>query len=154
MATGGLSIPKIGATDFGQRLAAHLGHRIVPLRPALVPLTFAPDTWAPFVALAGVSLEVEVSTPMPEAYAGKRRKAAPASFVEDLLFTHRGLSGPAILQISSFWTPGQALTLNLTPSAIWPLCSRTPRTVHASNWPRPGLKRWVTPYPSASRRRG
>ncbi|WP_294638593.1 NAD(P)/FAD-dependent oxidoreductase [uncultured Aquabacterium sp.] len=115
VATGGLSIPKIGATDFGQRLAAHLGHRIVPLRPALVPLTFAPDTWAPFVALAGVSLEVEVSTPMPEAYAGKRRKAAPASFVEDLLFTHRGLSGPAILQISSFWTPGQALTLNLTP---------------------------------------
>lgn len=115
VATGGPSIPKIGATDFGQRLAAQLGHRVVPLRPALVPLTFSADIWAPFVPLAGVSLEVEVSTALPEAYAGKRRKAAPASFTEDLLFTHRGLSGPAILQISSFWTPGQALTLNLTP---------------------------------------
>ena len=115
VATGGLSIPKIGATDFGQRLVERLGHRIVPLRPALVPLTFDAATWAPFVPLAGVSLEVTVSTPMPAALAGKRRKAGPVSFVEDLLFTHRGLSGPAILQISSFWTPGEALTLDLTP---------------------------------------
>ncbi|AWI53788.1 aminoacetone oxidase family FAD-binding enzyme [Aquabacterium olei] len=115
VATGGLSIPKIGATDFGQRLAERLGHRIVPLRPALVPLTFDPAVWAPFVPLAGVSLEVTVSTPMPEALQAKRRKAAPASFVEDLLFTHRGLSGPAILQISSFWVPDEALTLDLTP---------------------------------------
>lgn len=115
VATGGLSIPKIGATDFGQRLAERLGHRIVPLRPALVPLTFDPTVWAPFVPLAGVSLEVTVSTPMPDGLQAKRRKAAPASFVEDLLFTHRGLSGPAILQISSFWAPGEALTLDLTP---------------------------------------
>ena len=63
IATGGLAIPKIGATDFGQKLAAQLGHQIVPLRPALVPLTFAADTWAPFVPMAGISLEVEVSTP-------------------------------------------------------------------------------------------
>jgi predicted Rossmann fold flavoprotein len=115
IATGGPSIPKIGATDFGQRLAAQLGHRIVPLRPALVPLTFDPQVWAPFVPLAGISLEVEVSAPMPEGQGGKRKKGGSMVFLEDLLFTHRGLSGPAILQISSFWQPGQALTLNLAP---------------------------------------
>jgi len=117
IATGGLSIPKIGATDFGQKLADRLGHRIVPLRPALVPLTFSAQQWAPFVPLAGVSLEVEISTPPSSAGAegGKRKKAAPATFVEDLLFTHRGLSGPAVLQISSYWQAGQPLTINLAP---------------------------------------
>ncbi|HEX5357656.1 MAG TPA: NAD(P)/FAD-dependent oxidoreductase [Aquabacterium sp.] len=117
IATGGLSIPKIGATDFGQRLAAQLGHRIVPLRPALVPLTFPAEQWAPFVSLAGISLEVDISTPpAPPADGAKRnKKAAPVSFLEDLLFTHRGLSGPAVLQISSYWQPGQPLTLNLVP---------------------------------------
>jgi len=118
IATGGLSIPKIGATDFGQKLAAKLGHRIVPLRPALVPLTFSASQWAPFVSLAGVSLEVEISTQTstsatPEG--GKRKKAAPATFLEDLLFTHRGLSGPGVLQISSYWQPGQPLSINLAP---------------------------------------
>jgi predicted Rossmann fold flavoprotein len=115
VATGGPSIPKIGATDFGQRLATQLGHRVVPLRPALVPLTFDPQVWAPFVPLAGISLEVEVSVPLPEGLGGKRKKAGDAHFLEDLLFTHRGLSGPAILQISSFWQAGQPLTLNLAP---------------------------------------
>ena len=115
IATGGLAIPKIGATDFGQKLAAQLGHQIVPLRPALVPLTFAADTWAPFVPMAGISLEVEVSTPAAPHAKGKRPKGNAPLFLEDLLFTHRGLSGPAILQISSYWQPGQALTLNLTP---------------------------------------
>lgn len=115
IATGGLSIPKIGATDFGQRLAAELGHRIVPLRPALVPLTFSPQAWAPFVPLAGVSLEVEVRTSTASGAGTKRKKTAPAAFLEDLLFTHRGLSGPAILQISSYWEPGQPLAINLAP---------------------------------------
>jgi predicted Rossmann fold flavoprotein len=115
IATGGLAIPKIGATDFGQKLAAQFGHHIVPLRPALVPLTFSADTWAPFVPMAGISLEVEVSTPCPTPPKCKRSPNRPALFLEDLLFTHRGLSGPAILQISSYWQPGQALTLNLTP---------------------------------------
>ncbi len=115
IATGWLAIPKIGATDFGQNLAAQLGHQIVPLRPALVPLTFAADTWAPFVPMAGISLEVEVSTPATGGAKGKRGKGGAPLFLEDLLFTHRGLSGPAILQISSYWQPGQALTLNLTP---------------------------------------
>jgi predicted Rossmann fold flavoprotein len=119
IATGGLSIPKIGATDFGQKLAAQLGHRIVPLRPALVPLTFGAEQWAPFVTLAGISLEIEISTPpAPPAEGAKRnKKAARTTFLEDLLFTHRGLSGPAVLQISSYWQPGQALTLNLAPQS-------------------------------------
>jgi predicted Rossmann fold flavoprotein len=104
IATGGLSIPKIGATDFGFRLAAQFGHRVVPTRPALVPLTFAADEWQPFVPLAGVSLEVGI-----EAGAGKAR----GRFVEDLLFTHRGLSGPAVLQASSFWREGEPLRLDL-----------------------------------------
>lgn len=113
VATGGLSIPKIGATDFGQRLAAQWGHAIVPLRPALVPLTFSADTWSPFVPLAGISLEVLVSAEVVDG--GKRARRHTVSFLEDLLFTHRGLSGPAILQISSFWQPGQTLQINLAP---------------------------------------
>ncbi|MDO9237456.1 MAG: NAD(P)/FAD-dependent oxidoreductase [Aquabacterium sp.] len=117
IATGGLSIPKIGATDFGQRLAAQWGHTIVPLRPALVPLTFTAEQWAPLVPLAGISLQVEVSASLQNTAAGgKRKKTEPPLFLEDLLFTHRGLSGPAILQISTYWHAGQALTINLTPT--------------------------------------
>jgi len=121
IATGGPSIPKIGATDAGQRWAASFGHRVVPLRPALVPLTFDATSWAPFVPLAGVSLEVVIETPSCVPAAGKSNKGGKgkgpqlAHFTEDLLFTHRGLSGPAVLQISSHWQPGQALTINLSP---------------------------------------
>lgn len=107
IATGGLSIPKIGATDFAYRLARRLGHRVVEPRPALVPLTFDPAAWAPFAALAGVSLEVGIENDAPKAQRGR--------FVEDLLFTHRGLSGPAVLQISSHWRAGQALVIDLAP---------------------------------------
>ncbi|MCS6765804.1 MAG: NAD(P)/FAD-dependent oxidoreductase [Candidatus Protistobacter heckmanni] len=106
VATGGLSIPKIGATDFGYRLAKQFGIPLVQPCPGLVPMTFDAAGWVPFAELAGISLEVEAS--LPEA----PRKSVPV-FLEDLLFTHRGLSGPAILQISSFWRPGQALSLNL-----------------------------------------
>ena len=109
VATGGLSIPKIGATDWGLRLARQLGHRIVEPRPALVPLTFDVATWAPFSDLAGLSLEVEVRAGSE----GRRGR-----FVEDLLFTHRGLSGPAVLQISSFWAPGEPLHIRLAPSTL------------------------------------
>ena len=104
VATGGLSIPKIGASDLGLRLAAQFGHRVVPTRPGLVPLTFAAADWAPFVPLAGVSLEVGI-----EAGRGNAR----GRFVEDLLFTHRGLSGPAVLQASNFWREGEPLRLDL-----------------------------------------
>ena len=106
VASGGLSIPKIGATDIGHRLARQFGHAIVATRPALVPLTFDASLWAPFVPLAGASLPVQVATGTGKA-AGR--------FDEDLLFTHRGLSGPAVLQISSYWQPGQPLRLNLLP---------------------------------------
>ncbi|WP_342116478.1 NAD(P)/FAD-dependent oxidoreductase [Pseudoduganella sp. OTU4001] len=110
VATGGLSIPKIGATDFGYRVAKHFGLKLVDPRPALVPLTFDAAEWAPFVPLAGVSLEVDVETGSL-----KGRNPTGARFREDLLFTHRGLSGPAILQISSFWQPGTPITINLLP---------------------------------------
>lgn len=110
IATGGLSIPKIGATDFGYRVAKQFGLAIVEPRPALVPLTFDEAQWQPFVPLAGISLEVDVTTGTL-----KGRKATGARFREDLLFTHRGLSGPAILQISSFWQPGEPITINLLP---------------------------------------
>ena len=106
VATGGLSIPKIGASDFGYRLARQFGHRINETRPALVPLTFDPVSWAPFAALSGAALEVKIETG-----AGKAR----AEFIEDLLFTHRGLSGPAVLQISSYWTAGTPIRIDLAP---------------------------------------
>ncbi|MDR7272051.1 putative Rossmann fold flavoprotein [Pelomonas saccharophila] len=106
VATGGLPVPKIGASDWGLRLAKRFEHAIVDPRPALVPLTFDPDAWAPFAALAGLSLPVEVSVG-----SGKTR----TRFLEDLLFTHRGLSGPAILQISSYRAEDQALQLDLAP---------------------------------------
>ncbi len=106
VATGGLPVPKIGASDWGLRLAKRFEHAIVEPRPALVPLIFDPDAWAPFAALAGLSLPVEVSVG-----SGKTRMR----FLEDLLFTHRGLSGPAILQISSYRANDQALQLNLAP---------------------------------------
>ncbi|KRB83578.1 NAD(P)/FAD-dependent oxidoreductase [Duganella sp. Root198D2] len=110
VATGGLSIPKIGATDFGYRIAKQFGLELVEPRPALVPLTFDTEEWAPFVPLSGVSLEVDVETGSL-----KGRNPSGARFREDLLFTHRGLSGPAILQISSFWQPGTPITINLLP---------------------------------------
>lgn len=106
VATGGLSIPKIGATDFGLRLAQQFGLRIVAPRPALVPLTFDGEAWAPFAGLAGLALPVRIETGE-----GKRRMA----FDEDLLFTHRGLSGPAVLQISSYWREGEPLRIDLAP---------------------------------------
>lgn len=106
IAAGGLSIPKIGATDFAYRIAKQFGIGTVDPQPALVPLTFDAAAWQPFVDLAGIALEVEVET---------GEKKTRGHFREDLLFTHRGLSGPAILQISSYWQPGTAIRLNLLP---------------------------------------
>jgi len=108
IATGGLSIPKIGATDFGYRIAQQFGLRLVTRRPGLVPLTFDDNEWAPYASLAGLSLPVSIET---------GAKKTRMSFDEDLLFTHRGLSGPAVLQISSYWHEGQPLHLNLAPQA-------------------------------------
>ncbi|MES2207333.1 MAG: NAD(P)/FAD-dependent oxidoreductase [Pseudomonadota bacterium] len=106
IATGGMAIPQIGATDWGLKCAKTFGIPIIEPRPALVPLTFESESWAAFSQLAGIALEVDV-----QCENGKER----ALFKEDLLFTHRGLSGPAILQISTVWKPGASIKLNLSP---------------------------------------
>lgn len=102
IATGGLSIPQIGASAFGYQVANQFGIRVTPLRPALVGLTFAIEDFAGFKDISGVAIDAEVS-------------CSDASFRENVLFTHRGLSGPAILQISSYWQPGESLHINLLP---------------------------------------
>ena len=104
IATGGLSIPKIGATDFGYRVARQFGLNVIEPRPALVPLTFDGAAWAAYASLSGLSLPVQIET---------GSKKSKTQFNEDLLFTHRGLSGPAVLQISSFWQDNSPIRLNL-----------------------------------------
>lgn len=106
IASGGLSIPKIGATDFAFRIAKQFDLQLIEPRPGLVPLTFEQRIWQAFIPLAGIALEVDIAI-------GEKKPLT--RFREDLLFTHRGLSGPAILQISSFWEPRHSLTLNLLP---------------------------------------
>ncbi len=106
VATGGLSIPKIGATDIGYRLAKQFNLRLVEPRPGLVPLTFDDKAWAPYAQLSGLSLPVRIET---------GTKKTLQSFDEDLLFTHRGLSGPGVLQISSYWQVGTDIRINLAP---------------------------------------
>ena len=101
LASGGKSIPKMGATGLGYVIAKQFDLTVVDPRPGLVPLTFADDT---FKSLAGVATPARVG-------------AGGTSFDEAILFTHRGLSGPAILQASSYWQPGEAISVNLTPSA-------------------------------------
>ncbi len=106
IATGGLSIPKIGATDFAYRIAKQFDIPLIAPLPGLVPLTFDAAGWVPYVPMAGISLEVDIE-------AGERKSRG--RFREDLLFTHRGLSGPAVLQISNFWREGMPISLNLLP---------------------------------------
>lgn len=117
VATGGLSIPKLGATGFGYEVARQFGLNVVEPRPALVPLVLSASEQRDWCALAGVSAEVVATT--EQASAGVKSQAAKsklrARFAEKMLITHRGLSGPAILQISSYWQPGQAVTLDLGP---------------------------------------
>ena len=106
VATGGLSIPQIGASDFGYSIAKQFNLPVVPTRPALVPLTFSGETWAPYAHLSGLSLPVVIGT---------GHKKSRIEFADDLLFTHRGLSGPAVLQISSYWDPSDSIDVNLNP---------------------------------------
>lgn len=102
IATGGLSIPKMGATDFAYQVAQQFELEILPTRAALVPFTLNQPILEKLSQLSGSSMEVTVS-------------CNSMSFSENLLFTHRGLSGPAMLQISSYWNPGDRLTINLLP---------------------------------------
>jgi predicted Rossmann fold flavoprotein len=103
IATGGLSIPKIGATDFGYRVARQFGLRVTAVRPALVPLTLGGEEGRSLRELSGVSFDADV-------------RYGQVHFRENVLFTHRGLSGPAILQISSYWHPGDAV--HIEPSTV------------------------------------
>ena len=102
IATGGLSIPQLGASNFAFTLARQFDLRVTRLRPGLVPLTFAPEDLRFFGTLAGISVDAVVST-------------GGASFRENILFTHRGLSGPGILQASSYWSEGEKLSIDLLP---------------------------------------
>ena len=147
IATGGLALPQLGATDFGLKIARQFGLKIIDPRPALVPLTFDGEAWAPFAALAGVALEAGVS-----AGEGRGRQR----FVEDILFTHRGLSGPGILQVSSYWQPGEAIALDLAPGddlgeALVRSKSGNRQqlsTVLAGLWPRRLADQWLGPHAS------
>jgi predicted Rossmann fold flavoprotein len=115
IATGGLSIPKMGATDFGYRLARQFGLNVLPTRAGLVPFTFSGALDQMAERLSGVSLPVTMGT-------------GEVSFSESVLFTHRGLSGPAALQVSSYWTPGTDIWLDLLPgqdAAHWLITRKT-----------------------------
>jgi predicted Rossmann fold flavoprotein len=138
VATGGLSIPKMGATPFGYELAKQFGLKIQPTRPALVPLILGKHGQKQYCDLAGVSAEVIASVD-------------GAAFREKMLITHRGLSGPAILQISSYWERGSAITLDLAPGReLAPAVQRAkyrnlPELVAAlqGSLPRRFAERWV-----------
>lgn len=103
VACGGLSMPKLGATPFGYKLAEQFGHSVLPVRAGLVPFTLHDTDKEAFAELSGVASDVVASNDR-------------ASFREAMLFTHRGLSGPAMLQISSFWQPGETVAVNLLPN--------------------------------------
>jgi predicted Rossmann fold flavoprotein len=102
IASGGLSIPKLGATNFGYRVAEQFGLSIVQPKPGLVPLKFGADDLKTFRDLSGVSVRAAV-------------RHQEIEFMENMLFTHRGLSGPAILQVSSYWDEGESIFINLLP---------------------------------------
>jgi predicted Rossmann fold flavoprotein len=120
VATGGLSIPKMGATGFGYSVAEQFGLRIVECKPGLVPLVFSAEDREQWCDLAGISAEV---------VAAAGTKPRRGSFREKLLITHRGLSGPAILQASSYWRPGEAIVVDLAPDVdvMAPLLLRNAR---------------------------
>ena len=144
VATGGLSFPKLGATDFGYRLARQFGLPLTEIRPGLVPLTFAPPD-APLGKLSGVSVPVVA-------------RCDGAAFEENLLFTHRGVSGPAVLQISSYWREGQAVAFDLLPgnSAAEVLAKARKEPIDAATllsryWPRRFAEAWCTRYAPAKK---
>ena len=122
IATGALSIPKMGATGFGYDIARQFGLNIITPRPALVPLQVSHVFKQPVSQLAGLSLIAEVS-------------CGSHSFTEAILFTHRGVSGPAILQISSYWASEQAITVNLAPGVDMLSTAKAARTKHPKQSP-------------------
>ena len=152
VASGGLSIPKIGASDWGYALARQFGHGVIETRPALVPLVCSGAPWQRFAGLAGVALPVRI--------AAEGRLPSPA-FDEDLLFTHRGLSGPAALQISTFWRPGERVTIDLAPGIDLETAFRAGKSVPgrrlgallAELMPRRLAETWLEATPGLGERR-
>jgi predicted Rossmann fold flavoprotein len=150
VATGGLSIAKIGATSFGYDLARQFGLKIVPPRAALVPLVFSDRDRKRWCDLAGVSTEVVASTH------GAKRNTTQA-FRENMLFTHHGMSGPAILQISSYWDGKQPIHFDLAPDRNLNADLRTRGHRDQLSWklllrevlPRRLADRWLETYPLA-----
>lgn len=112
IATGGLSIAPLGATDFGYRIARQVGLRIEETRAGLVPFILPPQVQTQLTKLSGISIDANVGC---EGSPTNRREHSAPTFRENMLITHRGLSGPAILQISNYWRPGQPITINLMP---------------------------------------
>ncbi|KQW81875.1 NAD(P)/FAD-dependent oxidoreductase [Brevundimonas sp. Root1279] len=115
LATGGKSIPKMGATGWAYETSRQFGLRVTETRPALVPLTFEPGLLEKLAPLAGLSVEAVVSHKVPSTGGAPGRPVETTRFAEGLLFTHRGLSGPSILQISSYWREGEAITVRMAP---------------------------------------
>ena len=154
VATGGLSIAKIGATSFGYDLARQFGLKIEPPRAALVPLIFSERDRKRWCDLAGVSTEVVASTGSTKRNTKRNRKQA---FREKMLFTHRGVSGPAILQISSYWDGKEPIHLDLAPDRNLTADLRTRGHRDQSSWklllrevlPRRFADRWLETYPLA-----
>ena len=155
IATGGLSIPKMGATGMGYDLARQFGLAIVEPRPALVPLVFSPEDAADWCDLTGLSAEVVASAP-----ARANRKQPSPKFKEKLLITHRGFSGPAILQISSYWRAGEPIEIDLAPShdITAPLFAANARRDHPAlslslraALPQRLSDRWLRLHPPAAR---
>lgn len=130
VATGGKSIPKMGATGFGYQLAERFGLPVVETRPALVPLTFAEQELAWMRPLAGVAVDARVT-------------AGRTGFDEAVLFTHRGLSGPAILQVSSYWREGEPIHVNLVPGLDLGAELRAAKAAQGRSALRTVLARWV-----------
>ena len=138
VATGGLAVPKIGATPLGYRLAEQFGLNMLAPEPALVPLTWHVQDSERFAPLAGTSLEVQA-------------RIGKTAFREQMLFTHKGISGPAILQISSYWSPGQSIVLNLLPGRDVSALLSAPehhhqklaRVLSEQGWPRRFADAWL-----------
>ena len=145
IASGGLTVPRIGATPFGYSVARQFGLTVAECRPALVPLTFGHEDRERFDGLAGVSAEASVS-------------ADGHTFREKLLFTHRGLSGPAVLQASSYWAPGSEIEIDLLPGVDLSAELRAARaagskleirSIVARHLPKRLADRWLEPKPVA-----
>ncbi len=139
IATGGLSLPSLGATDFGTRIAEQFGLRLTPRRAGLVPFTMSAEWKARWSPLSGVSFDSEVV-------------CGPARFRENVLITHRGLSGPAILQASSYWQPGMPIRVNIMPGQSakdWLLgesrSAQSGLNTFAQRFPRRFAEAWLDP---------